>query len=449
MIDETILFLTYYSRPQDREHRILKHIIGSFCGAYLPFDLYLSSPLEKIFSNVIVYDFLRRRAELGLRAMNEEVLALVKEARPKYVLWTSFYDDIRKSTLEAIRKHGTNVVGWFFDDEWRFRSYSKYWIPYLDYCVTNAISAVPEYRQLGARVLQTIPNTGIGVDVDWAHLDEERDLSFVGSIRTSDRRRYVEELAANDIPVEVFGEGSGGYIPFQRMLDIFRTSRINLNFSKTLGHRGPRQIKGRVFQVCMAGGFLLTEYAPGIEKYFELGREIVCFDGPREMVDKARYYLTHEAERRAIAGAGWERAKSAYSSSSMVERVFKEIEEDLAKGAKDRAPVARLKPSFPARRVLATYHLVWGRAQVEEKDPREFWVDDLALGHSYVPWYLWGWVYRVLGWLPWSARLSVFRMVHRLENKRFGVDPQHWLTLKSSVRRRTKGFLRRLRQGRT
>jgi hypothetical protein len=233
------------------------------------------------------------------------------------------------------------------------------------------------------------------------------------------------------------------------MLDIYGTSKINLNFSKTVKEHERRQIKGRVFQVCLAGGFLLTEYAPGIEKYFELGREIVCFDSPREMVDHARYYLTHEAERRAIARAGWERAKEEYSSSRMVARVFDEIEEDLARGAADSAPAARLKLSIHARRVLATYHLVWGRAQIEENDPRGLWKDDLALTLSYIPWHVLARFYAILASLPWSIRSSVFSGLRRMESRRFSMTARDlryvWQTLKSFVGRMTKGLLRRPR----
>src|SRR3989475_12692029 len=342
MKHETVILLTYYYRQEDRDHGILRHILGAFSPSYLPFDLYLHEPLKRIFGRVIVYDFLRRRAELGLRAMNDEILAVVREERPKYVLWTSFYDDIRNTTLETIRKEGTTVVGWFFDDEWRFSSYSKYWIPYLDYCVTNAISVAPTYRQLGARVIQTVPNSGVAIDVDWAHLEEGYDLAFVGSTRTADRRRYLDEFRINNTPVNVFGEGHGGYVPFERMLDIFRTSRINLNFSKAGSYPWVRQIKGRVFQVCLAGGFLLTEYAPGIEKYFELDKEVVCFDSAKEVVDKVRYYLNHEEERRVIARAGWERATREYTSCCMVAKVFEEVEENFVKGDKNQDLPARV-----------------------------------------------------------------------------------------------------------
>jgi spore maturation protein CgeB len=444
MINKTILLLTYYYNQEDGNDRLLRHIVKCFCPAYLPWNLYLYEPLQKIFSKVILYDYLKRRAEIGLTAVNEEVIGLVRREHPNYVLWTSFYDDIQNSTLEAIRSEGAKVIGWFFDDEVRFNSYSKCWTPYLDYCVTNAISAVPGYRQLGARVIQTIPNTGIAVDPDWPHLEERRNLTFVGSIGFNDRRRYVNELRKRNIPVEVFGEGSGGYVSFEQMLDIFRTSKINLNFSKCGGYYWLRQIKGRVFQICLAGGFLLTEHAPGIEKYFELDKEIVCFDTAREMVDKVRYYLNHEAERQAIARAGWERATREYTSCHMVAKVFDEVEEDLVKTDKknDDLP-AKLRMPIRIRRVPARCHFEWGRALIEEKDNRAFWKDDLALSLSYSPLNIWTWYYRVLGLLPSFARVSAFYRLYSLQ-ERSRIAALRWLSSVAFLRRMTEGLFKRL-----
>src|SRR5207247_989818 len=240
-------------------------------------------------------------------------------------------------------------------------------------------SVVPRYRQLGARVIQTVPNSGVTVDVDWAHLEEGYDLAFVGSTRTADRRRYLDEFRINNTPVNVFGEGHGGYVPFERMLDIFRTSRINLNFSKAGSYPWVRQIKGRVFQVCLAGGFLLTEYSLGLEKYFEPGKEVVSFNSPRDMINKASYYLNQD----------------------------------------------------------------WGSARIQEDDRRNFWEDDLALALSYVPWSIFAWLYRILGLLPLSVRFSVFSRLRRLENRRLGITALHWITFRSFVRRMIEGFLRK------
>jgi len=421
MINETIILLTYYYDPELRNHRLFKYI-KAYCPAYLPFNLYLYEPLQKIFSKVILYDYLKRRAEIGIKAVNEEIINLVRKEHAKYVLWTSFYDDVQQSTLDTIREEGSTVVGWFFDDEVRFDYYSKWWVPYLDYCVTNSIEAVPKYRALNARVIQTIPNTGIAVTRDWSNIEERYEVSFVGSVRSrlwADRRQHINKLRGRNIPVRLFGEGSGGYVSFEEMIDIFKTSKINLNFSRAGSYPWVKQIKGRVFQVCMAGGFLLTEYAPGIENYFEIDKEIVCFENAEEMIDKTTYYLNHETERRAIAQAGWKRATGEYTSFHMVSKVFSEIKEDIAARDKesDLHP-QKLKMPIWVRMILSQYHFQWGRALLEENYKADLWKDALALSLSYSPLHIGAWYYRVVSFLPSSMRPAFFKLYNAMEKLR-------------------------------
>ena len=422
MINETIILLVYNYNYEDRNHRLLKYV-KRYCAAYLPFDLYLYEPLQKIFSKVILYDYLKRRAEIGIKAMNEEIIALVRKEHAKYVLWTSFYDDVQQSTLDTIREEGSTVVGWFFDDEWRFNSYSKYWSPYLDYCVTNSIEAVPKYRALNARVIQTIPNTGIAVTRDWSNIEERYEVSFVGSVRSrlwADRRQCINKLRGRNISVRLFGEGSGGYISFEEMIDIFKTSKINLNFSRAGSYPWVKQIKGRVFQVCMAGGFLLTEYAPGIENYFEIDKEIVCFENAEEMIDKTTYYLNHDKERRAIAQAGWDRANGEYTSFHMVAKVFRQIEQDMVAKNKESPYPCPQKLEMPiwVRMILSQYHFQWGRALLEENYKADLWKDALALSLSYSPLHIGAWYYRLVSFLPSSMRPAFFKLYNAMEKLR-------------------------------
>lgn len=426
MINETIILLTYYYNQEDLNHPVLRYIIKNYCPAYLPWNLYLHEPLQKIFPKVILYDYLKRRAEIGLKAMNEEVITLVRKEHPKYVLWTSFYYDIQESTLEAIRKEGTTIVGWFFDDEWRFNIYSKYWVPYLDYCVTNAIKVVPKYKELGARVINTIPNTGIAVNRDWSNIEENYDVSFVGSINFADRRQYVKELKKKNIAVNLFGGGSGGYVSFEEMLAIFKTSKINLNFSETGVYYWVRQIKGRVFQVCMAGGFLLTEYAPGIENYFKIDKEIVCFQDAKEMYDKIIYYLNHDEERRAIAQAGWKRATREYTSSHMAARVFSQIEQDMAtKGCEHSVCPQRLKMPIWIRRYPSQYHFQWAWALLEQNDKQGLWKDAIALSLWYDSLNILAWYCRAISFVPSSMRPTLFKL-YELE-QRLRIALLRWL----------------------
>ncbi len=362
MIDATILLLAYYSDREDCNRPVVKDIIAKYSGVYLPFDTYLYQPLKETFSRVIIYDYLRRAAEIGHRAMNREIMATVRREHPQYVLWTSYYYDVFPETLDTIRQAGSTVVGWYFDDEWRFDQYSKYWIPHLDYSVTNSVSTVPKYQALNARVIQTIPNTGVACFPDWSHMAEKYDVSFVGSRVYANREQLFDNIEKSGIHIAIFGAGwPRGYVSFEEMLDIFQTSKINLNFSTGNPVDGDvLQIKGRVFQVCMAGGFLLTEYVPGLEKYFVPDKEIVWFHTLEEMSEKIIYYLNHDEERRSIAKAGWARASREYTSGAMMAQVFAEIEKDNRQTPK--IAVKKLSPSRQARGILTAYQLDWAAA---------------------------------------------------------------------------------------
>jgi len=65
----------------------------------------------------------------------------------------------------------------------------------------------------------------------------------------------------------------------------------------------------RHFDICICGGFQLSEYVPMIEKYFNIGRELVVFSSLEELLSLIHYYLLRENERKEIAKAGYERTK--------------------------------------------------------------------------------------------------------------------------------------------
>lgn len=401
MINETIVLLSPYEDCS-------KHRLSQYVGLWLsvPFDECFYQPLQKIFSKVILYDYLKRMVEVGVTGVNQEIIKLVSENRPKYVLWAAFAEgyEVQESTFDAIRQKGTKIVGWFFDDEVRFDFYSKWWVPHLDYVVTNDSEAVPKYRELSAWVTHGIPDTGSAPKREQWDVKEKYDVSFIGSTQ-ADRLQYIQALKGRNIPVHLLGARWGGFVPYEEMMEIFGTSKINLNFSKTYKYM-KFGIKGRIFKVCLSGGFLLTEYVPGIEKFFEIDREIVCFHNQEEMVDKVIYYLNHDEERRAIARAGWKRASAEYTSSHIVSRVFQEIEKDSSTGQKSSQNELRM-PGRVRKRVSNDY-LKWGRAFLLE-NYRGLWKDALALSTAYYPSHIRAWFWRIIGSLPSFGRLSLIK----------------------------------------
>ena len=403
MINDTIILL---SRLEDCSgHRLSKHFSDRLAH-YFPHRVNFYEPLLKIFSKVIPYDFTKRTTEIGVRGVNEEIIELVRKEHPKYVLWIPARYEFQESTFDAIRKEGSKLVAFFGDDEFKFDDYSKWWAPHLDYCITLDIEAVPKYRALGARVIQTLHGSGIPVNVNWSNMREKYDVSFVGSIAKPGREQYINELRKRKIPVHLIIKEWGELIPYQEMIDTFGDSRINLNFSRT-SHGDRMGLKGRITEICLAGGFLLTEYAPGIENYFEIDKEIACFHNTEEMIDKVNYYLDHDEERRAIAQAGWKRATSEYTPFHMFSRVFGEIEEYIAWEG-ERSHPQELRMPMGIRRRFSAYYSNWLKAFSLE-NYQDLSKDAFTLSISYNPFNIWAWCYYIASFLPYPVRLAAYK----------------------------------------
>jgi len=403
MINEKAILLT---RLKDySEHRLAKYISGNLeLGANL--EIYFHKPLQEVFSKVIAYDFVKRMTEIGIKGVNKEIIELVRKERPKYVIWFMSIYELLESTFDSIREEGSIVVAWVSDDEYRFAYYSKWWIPHLDYCVSHDLEAIPKYQALGGQAIFAFPCEGVPVDRDWSKIEEKYEVSFVGWKSKALRAQYIDEIKKRDIPIQLFGRGwEGGYIPHEDMIGIFKTSKINLNFSGTGNRTG---LKGRLSTVCLAGGFLLTEYTPGIENYFKIDKEIVCFRNTEEMIEKIKYYLNHDEDRRAIAQAGWKRAINEYTPFHMYSRVFDKIEKNIANGDRKSRP-QKLKMPMWVRNSPSRYYFRWGRAFLEE-GYEALWKDALALSLSYNPFNIAARYYYIIGISPSFVRPLLFKL---------------------------------------
>ena len=406
MINETIILLAWLKDCS--EHRLSKHFANRLVQ-FFPHDINFYQPLQQVFSKVIPYDFVRQTTEIGVKGVNEEIIELVRKEHPKYVFWIPARYEFQESTLYSIRKVGSILIGWFGDDEYKFDDYSKWWIPHLDYCITVDIEAVPKYKALGAKVIHTMHYSGLPVKRNWSNMKEKYDVSFVGSKLKPLREQYINELKNRNIPVHVSGRYWGGdipgHVPFEEMINIFGASKINLNFSRA-SHGNRMGLKGRITEVCLAGGFLLTEYVPGIENYFEIDKEIVCFHNTEEMIDKITYYLKHDKERRAITQAGWKRAVNEYTPFHMLSKLFHQIETDITTRGRQHAPQELKTPKWVHRR-FSTYYANWQKAFSLE-NYRSLCKDAFALSISYNPFNIWAWCYYIASFLPYPVRLVAY-----------------------------------------
>jgi hypothetical protein len=137
---------------------------------------------------------------------------------------------------------------------------------------------------------------------------------YVDELRST--RRRIEVLSALDPgKLRVFGGAdwgraggalggcyAGRAVPYgYDLASLYYHSQVNVN---VFHHQCLDSTNSRVYDVLAAGGFLLTEYRPCLDREFEIGRHLVTFTSPTEAREKAEYYLAHPELRDAIARQG-------------------------------------------------------------------------------------------------------------------------------------------------
>jgi spore maturation protein CgeB len=155
---------------------------------------------------------------------------------------------------------------------------------------------------------------------DYLYSLDKRNLDFVIGCEASSRMRKRLIALLDGWDVKVYGDDfwkvvEKGTIKTYPRIDyqtempgVFRNSKINLNLSRTF-FAGTIQ---RVFDVLYCGGFLLTDHREDLEGLFQVGVEIETFRTDEEFIDKVRYYLAHDGERKKIARAGNESVRTRH-----------------------------------------------------------------------------------------------------------------------------------------
>ncbi|MEJ5286475.1 MAG: hypothetical protein CH6_2175 [Candidatus Kapaibacterium sp.] len=317
---------------------------------------------------VIHFPFDEFYKSLGRNKMNEKLVEVVKEHKPDLVFFFLFNDEFRKDALLYIKNElGIPTFNWFADDHWRFYNFSRFWAPMFSYVATTDSQAIKRYHKYGIYNViksQWAVNHFLYKVPDDFNFDDEPKFSvtFVGQ-KHSNRATLISFLKQNGIDVQCFGRGwDSGRVSFEKMLEIFRTSRINLNFSNSSGsfrlrslatlfltrridmkirlnrldrlhlhtlsfynRFTKRQIKGRVFEIPGSGGFLLTQDADNLRDYYVDGKEIAIFDNQKDLLEQVKFYLNNETLRKEIAYNGYHRTLREHTYEQRFKEIFKQI----------------------------------------------------------------------------------------------------------------------------
>jgi spore maturation protein CgeB len=244
--------------------------------------------------------------------LNRALLGEVTTYQPDLVFTVQRDYEIWIDTLNEIRRQSdAALVTWTTDDSFKFHQVSKYIGSYYDAISTTYDYRVHDYKKAG---IEGVYSTQWAANSHWLMppkraQDCKYSVSFIGASYGA-RAAMIERMRLAGIRVECFGFGwPNGSIPTDQIPIVMRDSIISLNFSSgfmgTKGH--DMQIKARIFEVPGAGGFLLTDVAPGLDTVYEIGQEIETYCDFDELVRKILYYLHHFDDRDKIAHAGYQR----------------------------------------------------------------------------------------------------------------------------------------------
>lgn len=78
----------------------------------------------------------------------------------------------------------------------------------------------------------------------------------------------------------------------------------------------------RAFDIMGAGGFLISNYQPELLDYFVPGKDFVCYESKRDLLEKVEYYLSHDEERKAIARNGHEKVAARHTYRHRIREMF-------------------------------------------------------------------------------------------------------------------------------
>lgn len=78
----------------------------------------------------------------------------------------------------------------------------------------------------------------------------------------------------------------------------------------------------RTFEIAATGTLQLVDARDDMGSFYKPGEEIETFASPQEMMDKIRFYLTHEEERRAIALRAFERTLKDHTYTKRIHQLL-------------------------------------------------------------------------------------------------------------------------------
>ena len=274
--------------------------------------------LHKIHKNSFKINFSELFLCLGTKGLQDYITNFINQHNINVIYFAMpFSAEFDLTFIEKLRNRVYIVMYFddmalFFNDTFRYLSQS------VDLVLSHDYIEKYRFELYGTRSLFFPMFDPMVVDYSYDVEKKDIEVSFLGRVDRVGRKEFLEFLDNNNIGMQIYGDGTkNGIVSKQQKIDILGRSKIGLNFSgcaEYIHKRGNKidkrikQAKGRLWELAFTKSLVMTEYAPGLEKSFNIGEEIVIFEDKYDLLEKIKFYQKNDDLRKEIAIKGYQRA---------------------------------------------------------------------------------------------------------------------------------------------
>lgn len=283
----------------------------------------------------------------GISALNKKIAQQVEEASPE-LIWVDNKPFLQSRTLKRIKKRlpSVKVVNLITDDPtgkyksaWRLglQTARYYDVHFVQRSIN--IAELKEYAANRVEICYRSFDPDLHRPIKLNDEDSKEYRAEVGFIGTHEglREEYIVYLLQHNIDVSITGNDwekakrwdlikghyKGPSVYGEAYPKTITGFDIALHF---LRHTNRDEQDSRTFEIPACGAFMLAEKSAIHEELFKGDHEAVFFESKEELLEKVKYYLAHDDERKAIAKAGFERCiSSGYSHEERLREVLEKI----------------------------------------------------------------------------------------------------------------------------
>jgi len=241
-----------------------------------------------------------------------EVLQEVRQSWPTAI----FYPDLRQPLDPKLVSYGQVVDCLFLTNKTQLKQYMAQGVPHAVLCLQACDSDEHRIVKTESRKWRSdvafIGRPGQGHRVDLLKgIDSLCDLKVWGS---SEWQKWGLTCGKNRIYVKEYAKICSGA---KIMLGCDQFLDMECYFSN------------RTWITLGCGGFLLTNYTPGLETIFTKGGHLEWYHSQEECLDLIRYYLKHDHKRQEIALKGYDYVHTYHTYDMMIDEIISYMESGL------------------------------------------------------------------------------------------------------------------------